>query len=769
MKSKLTLLAPSAIIALLVSAAGSRAADQVVTDLGDSGGPNQLRQKITDCQSTGGGKITFGLAGTVYLQLGYLPVITSNVTIDGGNKVTISGNNDDGRIFIVNSGATFTLNKITVRDGYCSTGDGGAVLSYGTLYVNYCKFLYNQTSASWSGSAIHNWGQLYVFATEIAYNSGGGGAVKPRSSGALTSITSCNFHDNSSTNSAGGGFGGAMQLHDAPQVIVASSTFNNNSAGQEGGAVYISGTSTLVIDKTTFTGNSAIDGGAISVDGVVRLTKSTLTGNSAVWGPAPSYKQPAAGGAIFAGQDFNGGQAYLTDVTLSGNKAFEGGAVYQTPDGSAAMTNTTISGNTAGNGGGIRNTNGSLSLANVTISGNSVTGYGGGVVCTSGPNRFTNVTITGNSAGAADGGIYANSGEATMINTLVAKNPGGNFGSSFDTTISGDHNLSDDNTFGFAGRGIGADNVTNLLLGPLANNGGLTMTHMPQPGSAAIDAGTSNGAPSTDQRGVTRPQLAGFDVGAVEYLPLIDSTSKNIQYDGWVGISDRFASGGYYRASHTANDMISYGFGGTSIKWITRKGPEMGVASVVIDGVNKGNFDLYNSSTLWAQQVLFSGLPSGAHRIAITVTGTKNPLATDSRVAVDGFIVGTSTMQESANGVQYNNWASKSQTVAIGGSYRSNGTLGSFARFNFNGGSISFVTARGPSYGNVNVYIDGVLISSSIDLYFTTQQWQYTLQYSGLTNTNHSIEVRPTHTKNAKSKGYSVVVDAFTGPFTELP
>ena len=101
-----------------------------------------------------------------------------------------------------------------------------------------------------------------------------------------------------------------------------------------------------------------------------------------------------------------------------------------------------------------------------------------------------------------------------MLNTLVAKNPGGNFGSSFDTTIFGDHNLSDDNTFGFAGRGIGADNVTNLLLGPLANNGGLTMTHMPQPGSAAIDAGTSNGAPSTDQRGVTRPQLAGFDVRA---------------------------------------------------------------------------------------------------------------------------------------------------------------------------------------------------------------------------------------------------------------
>src|SRR5437764_13316182 len=121
MKSKLTLLAPSAIIALLVSAAGSRAADQVVTDLGDSGGPNQLRQKITDCQSTGGGKITFAVAGTITLAWGYLPAITSNVTIDGGNKIAISGNIHD-RIFVVNSGATFTLNYLTLREGYSANG-----------------------------------------------------------------------------------------------------------------------------------------------------------------------------------------------------------------------------------------------------------------------------------------------------------------------------------------------------------------------------------------------------------------------------------------------------------------------------------------------------------------------------------------------------------------------------------------------------------------------------------------------------------------------
>lgn len=738
----------------LVAAHRSQAADQVVTDLGDSGGPNQLRAKITNCQSSGGGKITFAASGQITLQLGYLPNITSNVTIDGGNKIIISGNHDDGRIFIVNSGATFTLNKITVRDGYCSTGDGGAILSYGTLYVNNSKLLYNQTSPSWSGSAIHNWGQLYLFATEIAYNSGGGGAVKPRSSAAQTSIVNCNFHDNQSTASAGGGYGGAMQLHDAPYVVVSGSTFTNNSAATQGGAIYVNVGSTLVGDKTTFSGNSTPgSGGAMGIDGVVRITKSTLSGNSAA----------ANGGAIFLGQAGNGGQIYPTDVTFSGNKAFEGGAVYATPDGYAVIWNTTITGNSAANGGGIVDTNVCIHLVNVTISGNSASNAGGGLICQG--TSLVNTTISDNSA-PDGGGIYDDGYPPTMTNTLLAKNgAGGNCSGGFDWQ-GGGHNLSDDNTCGLAVTGSGTDNVTNLLLGPLANNGGLTMTHLPDAASAAIDAGSASGAPSTDQRGVPRPQFAGIDVGAVEYQPLIDSTRANIQYDGWAGVSDRFASGGYYRISNTANDVTSYGFSGTSIKWITRKGPEMGIASVLIDGVNKGSYDLYNSSTVWNQQILFDGLPSGVHKIAITLTGTKNPLATDSRVVVDGFIVGTKTVQENALGVQYNNWIGKSQTAEIGGSYRSNGTLGSVARFNFVGGSVSFVTARGPSYGKMNVYIDGVLMSSNVDLYFTTQQWQYTLQYSGLTNANHTIEVRPTDTKNPKSKGYSVVVDAFTGSFT---
>uniref|UniRef100_UPI003569B55B choice-of-anchor Q domain-containing protein n=1 Tax=Actinotalea sp. TaxID=1872145 RepID=UPI003569B55B len=57
---------------------------------------------------------------------------------------------------------------------------------------------------------------------------------------------------------------------------------------------------------------------------------------------------------------------------------------------------------------------------------------------------------------------------------------------------------------------------TDALLGPLADNGGPTLTHALGAGSPAIDAADAGTSPATDQRGVARPQGAGFDVGAFE-------------------------------------------------------------------------------------------------------------------------------------------------------------------------------------------------------------------------------------------------------------
>ena len=55
-------------------------------------------------------------------------------------------------------------------------------------------------------------------------------------------------------------------------------------------------------------------------------------------------------------------------------------------------------------------------------------------------------------------------------------------------------------------------------LGTLQNNGGSTLTCAPLSGSYAIGYGSSSGAPTTDQRGVPRPQNGAFDIGAVQVV-----------------------------------------------------------------------------------------------------------------------------------------------------------------------------------------------------------------------------------------------------------
>jgi hypothetical protein len=80
------------------------------------------------------------------------------------------------------------------------------------------------------------------------------------------------------------------------------------------------------------------------------------------------------------------------------------------------------------------------------------------------------------------------------------------------------HNLEDANTCGFTGTGDLIN--TNPQLGPLALNApGTTETMALSSTSPAIDEADPVTFPSTDQRGVARPQGAGPDIGAYEYIP----------------------------------------------------------------------------------------------------------------------------------------------------------------------------------------------------------------------------------------------------------
>lgn len=247
-------------------------------------------------------------------------------------------------------------------------------------------------------------------------------------------------------------------------------------------------------------------------------------------------------------------------------------------------------------------------------------------------------------------------------------------------------------------------------------------------------------------------------------VPVIDSEDYRIQYAGWRGASDAGANAETYRFSRLTNDKATWKFTGTSFTWLTRKGSDQGKARVTIDGLSKGTFDLYAPS-LQRFQKTFGGLANKAHTITIRVLGTKNTQSTSTNVSLDAFVAGSRTSQDSSPSIQYNSWAGESNVNASGGTLRKSNFAGAKAYLTFTGTSVTFVSARGPGYGRVQVLIDGIS-KGTVDLYAAAQQWQWPQTYSGLTNGKHTVTIKVLGTKNVASKGYLVVVDAFTGPIT---
>jgi hypothetical protein len=245
------------------------------------------------------------------------------------------------------------------------------------------------------------------------------------------------------------------------------------------------------INALTITGGAAPgagDGGGILNDGDLLLSNSTLTGNAAV-----------QGGGIF---NEGVGLTMLGD-TVNNNKAVDsGGGVYN--DTFVAMVNCTIAANHATSGGGIANTH-LLEVANSTVAFNTVAGAGadgGGIFTFGGSDQLDLLNTI----------VYdPNSGAATSNEVLgtVAQAQGDLFGSApVKVAPGGDH-------------GGNAINY-NPLLGPLQNNGGPTATMALLPGSPAIGIGAATSAipamldvPKADQRGVPRPANS-IDMGAFQ-------------------------------------------------------------------------------------------------------------------------------------------------------------------------------------------------------------------------------------------------------------
>ena len=233
-----------------------------------------------------------------------------------------------------------------------------------------------------------------------------------------------------------------------------------------------------------------------------------------------------------------------------------------------------------------------------------------------------------------------------------------------------------------------------------------------------------------------------------------------VAYNGWLGVTDNAANGGFYRMSNVTNAKATWKSpAATSISWVTRTGPDQGKASVTIDGVNKGTVDLYSASPSPLSRS-YSGLANKVHTVVINVLHTKNTSSSGFNVRLDAFVVGSVTTQESDPKIQYDTWKSTAQALATDATYRSATANTATVSVTFTGTSIDWKTTKGKAYGKASVKIDGVA-KGTVDMYQAAAAWQSLVTFNGLSAGPHTMVIQVLGQKNASATGTEVVVDGF--------
>lgn len=283
------------------------------------------------------------------------------------------------------------------------------------------------------------------------------------------------------------------------------------SASLDGGGIFARD-STLELKNSTINGNSASDdgGGIFARDSVVTLDNSSVTANSA----STNNSSGDDGGGIYA----RSSTVTLNNSIVSGNSANdEGGGVFTTSS-LITINNSTISGNHAGDEGGgvLVNFNSNVSLTHSTVSNNTADRTGGGISAASGSVSLRNSLVAGNIAGSGPLAISELSVSAAGAYDLVGNNLLGDDSKTSQEAI----NVTPiENVILSTSDSSRATSLANILA-PLANNGGMTLTHALVEGSPAINAASNAVCAASpirkrDQRNFFRVDRC--DIGAIEF------------------------------------------------------------------------------------------------------------------------------------------------------------------------------------------------------------------------------------------------------------
>jgi hypothetical protein len=296
-----------------------------------------------------------------------------------------------------------------------------------------------------------------------------------------------------------------------------------------GGCIYSIGN--VYLSGSKVSGCSGFDkGGGVYTASYLTLTGNAFVGSSITGNSLGQHGSTrAAGGGAYAK-----GGLYMKFSTISDNTVTSVGGVLGVGGGAVAgssgihIVDSTISGNVAGIGGGLAGGGPQVSIRESTISGNTASQVGGVYLHTDqlflenstiAFNRTTSADLIpcNGAAGMCIGSLTVNSPSLDFKSTIIANNTNTAVATNsadlyVNFPISGAHNLVISSIASLPPDTLNAD----PQLGPLANNGGVTLTHALARTSPAVDKGSNFDQDETDQRNAPRVSGPAADIGAYE-------------------------------------------------------------------------------------------------------------------------------------------------------------------------------------------------------------------------------------------------------------
>jgi CSLREA domain-containing protein len=456
-----------------------------------------------------------------------------------------------------------------------------------------------------------------------------------------------------------------------------------------------------ITDDVTIEGagsaTTSINGGGLDRVFQIQNSKTVTFNNLTIRG----------GSATTGGGIYNGGTLTLNDSTVRDNQArtnSSGGGIANF-SGALTINSSAIVSNSAPNfGGGLFNTAGGVvTISNSTFSGNSV-GADGGAIYSYAMVSLNYVTVANNTAQTAGGIQQGSGGTIKLKNSLVATNHGVATDCGGSLTSQG-HNLIG-NTDGCTVTGAAGDQIgagaspIDPHVGPLQDNGGGAFTHALLFDSPAIDAGSLASCASTDQRGITRPQGTGCDIGAYEF----DGPVKQNQTITFAALPNRMLGDPPFPLSATASSGLAVTFkasgkcslSGASVTLSGQAGSCTIVASQAGNAAYNAAPDVsrsfaINSPAKQNQTIIFNPLPNrtvgdapfplsamASSGLAVTFTASGKCAVSGSSVTLSGQLGNCTIVASQAGDASYNAAPNVSRSFTINSPAKQNQAI-SFA------------------------------------------------------------------------------------------